>query len=197
MAYNVYHVEYRLGLQDPLMPAGERFHNVLFVETDPNGDGRIFHVTGAIADANGMRFEEKMGKRPEDSNTYHQKHYLGQIPAGQYEAFIQLMQSVPAPPRQRIFDPRAMRLVQCKPDGSLYQPGETVPPYMKCTEWVLERAIPALQQSGFLYPDGIPQEQPAAETQQTQEDMSEWTWDESRQKYYYYNYATQEYVWSD
>ena len=179
------------------MPAGERFHNVLFVETDANGEGRILHVTGAIADLNGMRFEEKVGKRPEDSNTYHRKHYLGRIPADQYGALIQLMHSVPAPPRQRLFDARAMRWVQCKPDGSLYQPGEAVPPYMKCTEWVLDRAIPALQQSGFLNSNAMPQQQPVAETQQTQGGTSEWTWDEARQKYYYYNFATEEYVWSD
>lgn len=78
---------------------------------------------------------------------------------------------------------------------------------MKCTEWTLQRAIPALEQSGLLYPNGVPQTQStvqatAAATSQTQaqsaqQQTSAWTWDETRQKYYYYDYTTQKYVWQD
>ncbi|KAF1920127.1 hypothetical protein BDU57DRAFT_508252 [Ampelomyces quisqualis] len=144
-----------------------------------------------------MSFQEETRRRPESSTTFHQKHYLGQIPVEQYEVFVRLMRSIPAPPRQRIFDSTAMRWVQCKPDGSLYQRRDTVPPYIKSTEWVLDRVIPALQQSGFLYTDGIPQEQPVADAQETQGETIEWNWDEAQQKFYFYNFVTEEYVWSD
>lgn len=133
------------------MPGGARFHNVIFVATEANGDGREIHVTGAIGDTNGMKFEERPGGRPESSDTYHQKYYLGEIRPDQYEAFLQLVRSVPAPPQQRVYI-GTRGWVPCKPYGSLYQPGETVPPYIKCTEWVLDRAIPALQQGGFCDP---------------------------------------------
>ncbi|PVH90570.1 hypothetical protein DM02DRAFT_475401, partial [Periconia macrospinosa] len=148
--YNVYRVEYKLGLQDPLMGPGPRAHNAIFVETDQDGGGQILQVTGAITEPNGMYFQEKKGKRPEESETYLRKHYLGQIQAAKYPNVIQLMQSVPAPPLQRDFDSKTLSWVPCKPDRSRYKPGETIPPYMKCTEWTLQRAIPALEHSRLL-----------------------------------------------
>ncbi|ORX93611.1 hypothetical protein BCR34DRAFT_580403 [Clohesyomyces aquaticus] len=150
MEYNVYRIETHLGMQDPLMPPGPRFHNAIYVETAQNGGGRIIQVTGVIADAGGMYFEEKYGERPEGSDDFHRKHFLGQIQSERYMEVVQLMRSVPAPPRQRVFDARVMGHVPCKPDGSKYEPGEMVPPYMKCTEWTLGLAIPALQKSGLL-----------------------------------------------
>ncbi|KAF1957966.1 hypothetical protein CC80DRAFT_547022 [Byssothecium circinans] len=160
MAYNVYRVEYRLGLQDPLMGPEPRAHNALFVETEQNGDGRILQVSGTITQPGGMYFEEDEEIKPENSETYLRKHYLGQIKAAQYGSVVHLLRSIPAPPLQRDFDPNTKSWVPCKPDKSRYGPGEDVPPYIKCTEWTLQKAIPTLQQSGFLYPNGVPQSQP-------------------------------------
>lgn len=156
MAYNVYRVETKLGMQDPLMGPEERGHNAIFVEMGQDG-GRILQVTGAITDADGMYFEEKYDKHPEKSETYLRKHYLGQIQATQYSNVVQLLRSIPAPPLQRDFDYKTMSWIPCKPDKSRYGPGEVIPPYIKCTEWTLQKAIPALENSGLLHPNGISQ----------------------------------------
>jgi hypothetical protein len=157
MAYNVFRIETKLGLQDPLMGPEERAHNAIFIETSQNGEGKILQVDGAITEPNGMRFEEQKGERPEDSESHLRKHYLGQIQIAEYSKVVQLMRSLPTPPLQRDFDYKMMSWVPCKPDRSRYEPCKSVPPYMKCTEWTLQRAIPALEQSGFLYPNGVPQ----------------------------------------
>ncbi|KAF2107770.1 hypothetical protein BDV96DRAFT_294693 [Lophiotrema nucula] len=162
MAYNVYRVEYRLGFQDPLMGPQTRFHNAIFVETEANGDGRVIQVGGDIVSASGMTFEEKLGKRPEEDESYQRKYFLGQIRASEYQNVVQLLRTVRPPPRQRTYNIQAQATVPCKPDGSLYGPGETPPPYRKCTEWTLQDAIPTLQSSGLLHPNGIPQPQPTA-----------------------------------
>jgi hypothetical protein len=209
MAYNVYRAEYKLSFADPLMPPTPvpRTHNAIFVETDEDGGGRILQVGGSLADTNGMYFEEKQGRRFEDSENFLREHHLGYIRATDYAAVIQLMRSVPPPPRQRVYDHSIGRQGPCKPDGSKYGPGEAVPPYWKCTEWTMQHAIPRLQQSGYLLPGRVPRPQPAVQVtaasapqiqaSSSQQQTSDWTWDEARRKYYYYNYATQEYVYQD
>lgn len=81
--YNIYKVQYKLGLQDPLIP-GVRYHTLVFVETDADGGGWIHHVTGDITSVRGMTYQRKRGRRPEESNTFHQKTYLGQVPMSDY-----------------------------------------------------------------------------------------------------------------
>jgi len=88
MAYKVYRVEYKLGLQDPLMGPEPRAHNAIFVETDQDGGGRIFQVNGAITEPDGMYFEEKREKKLEETEAYLRKHYLGQIQAAEYSNVI-------------------------------------------------------------------------------------------------------------
>lgn len=183
--YDVYRVEYRLGMHDNMMGPGTRYHNVIFVATDPDGGGRILQVEGGIGETNGMRFREKPGKRPEESDTYVQKHYLGKIMASDYANVVQLLQTIPPPPRQRNFNKHTMATEQCKPDGTFYLPNEPRPPYMKCTEWTLLKALPALQQSGLLRNginpqpsvELIPQPTPLQPSQPGQG----WVWDEGRQ----------------
>ncbi|KAF1939247.1 hypothetical protein EJ02DRAFT_457103 [Clathrospora elynae] len=51
------------------MGSETRYHNVIFVETESNGGGRILQVEGSIGDANGMTFSEKTGRKPEESET--------------------------------------------------------------------------------------------------------------------------------
>ncbi|KAF2803193.1 uncharacterized protein BDZ99DRAFT_176093 [Mytilinidion resinicola] len=154
--YNVYRIEYELGLQDPLMEQPtKRYHNVIFIETDVNGRGRKLQVTGAIGDLNGMVFVEEQGLKPENTDGFWRKSYLGQIQASDYGKVVELLKGLDPPPRQRIFDTTTMAWQKCKPDGTLYGPQEEVPPYRKCTEWTLEEAIPALIKSGFLHAHGV------------------------------------------
>lgn len=101
--YNVYRVEYRLGLQDPMIGSETRYHNVIFVETDANGGGRILQVEGSIGDVDGMTFGEKAGRKPEESETYFRKHFLGQIQVSDYENIVRLLQTIPPPPPSEEF----------------------------------------------------------------------------------------------
>ena len=148
--YRIYKVQYKLGLQDPAFTE-TRYHTVLFVETDADGGGRIHHVTGDIASSSGLMYQSKSGRPPEQSDTFHQKFYLGLVRAADYPDVVeQLLQSLTPPPRQRRFNPSTMAWEQCKPDGTPYGPHETRPPYRKCTEWTEQQAIPTLQQHGLI-----------------------------------------------
>ncbi|KAF2475386.1 uncharacterized protein BDR25DRAFT_279425 [Lindgomyces ingoldianus] len=153
--YNIYRVEEKLGLQDPLMGPDIRYHNSLFIETFPNGGGRFLQVIGTISDATGMTFQESQGPRPDDLDTFHQKHLLGQIRASDSASVVRLLAGIDPPPRQRSFNYNTLAWEKCKPDGSSYGEEELRPPYMKCTEWMLQKAIPALQQSGILLAQGV------------------------------------------
>ncbi|KAF2033737.1 hypothetical protein EK21DRAFT_98136 [Setomelanomma holmii] len=133
-------------MQDPLMGNGTRYHNVLFVETQADGGGQIFHVTGDLV--SGMRYENKPGRNPELSQTYYAKTYLGRIRSEDYPTRLdQVLQTLPPPHRQRAFNPKTMATEQIRPDGSFYQANEQKPPYIKCIEWTEQRAIPALSSS--------------------------------------------------
>ena len=148
--YKVYKAQYVLGLQDPAFNE-TRYHTVVFIETDADGGGYIHHVTGDIASPDGMEYQRKRGRQPEQSDTFHGKTYLGRVRASDYPDVVErLLQSLPRPPRQRRFNPNKMLWEQCKPDGSYYSPHEAPPPYMKCTEWTEQMAIPTLQQHGLI-----------------------------------------------
>ena len=186
-------------MQDPLI-SGVRFHTVVFVETDADGGGYIHHVTGDIASANGMTYQRKPGRSPEQSDTFQRKSYLGQIRVSDYPNRVeQVLQSVPPPPRQRVFNPSTMAYEQCKPDGSLYAPHETRPPYSKCTEWTEQRAIPALQQHGLIHTSGATSSTDQATTSSSQASVSGasgssgWVWDEQNRGYRYWD--GRQWVW--
>jgi hypothetical protein len=63
-------------MQDPLMGPQTRYHTVLFVQTEEDGGGRIFHVIGDIVQAHGMQYESKPAQRPELSGTFFAKSFL-------------------------------------------------------------------------------------------------------------------------
>jgi hypothetical protein len=73
MSYKVYKASY-LG--------APRNHHAIFVETESDGNGVIFQVTGDIQ--NGMRYESKKGKRLEDSNSFVSKEYLGAVSSANF-----------------------------------------------------------------------------------------------------------------
>jgi hypothetical protein len=150
-----------------MMGPGIRYHNVIFVETDADGGGRVLQVEGGIRNADVMTFNEKAGRKPEESRSFVRRHFLGQLQTSDYGSIVRLLETVVPPPRQRNFNTITKTTEQYKPDGTFYGPQEPRPPYMKCTEWTLQRAIPALWQSGLLRAPGAestghPVAQPAA-----------------------------------
>jgi hypothetical protein len=148
MSYNVYKIRYTIAIPDPDMPS-PRYHNVIFVETEPNGSGIIHHVTGDIT--SGMAYDTKKGKRPEESETFYAKEILGTINVSDYpHEMDKVLKAQPPPPKQKSFNIKTMKTEQIKPDGTFYEPDEPRPPMVKCTEWTVNQAIPALYTSGVL-----------------------------------------------
>lgn len=98
-----------------------------------------------------MYYNVKPGRKPEESNTFYAKDFLGTIAAENYPSEInRILAQQPPPPKQKHFNRITMRTEQMKPDGSFYAPGESRPPMIKCTEWTENQAIPALYASGVL-----------------------------------------------
>lgn len=58
ISYKMYEIGYTIAIPDPDMPS-PRYHNVIFVETGPDGSGIIHHVTGDIT--SGMYYDTKRG----------------------------------------------------------------------------------------------------------------------------------------
>ena len=148
--YNVYKVQYTLGLQDPAF-SETRYHTVIFVETSADGGGFTHEVTGDIASAGGMVYGCKHGEAPTDSETFHARALVGRVHAKDYPDQVEaILRSLLPPPRQRWFNPSRLAWEQCKSDGTPYAPGEPRPPYSKCTEWTEQQAVPALLKSGLI-----------------------------------------------
>lgn len=149
MSYNVFKIRYKIAIADPDMPS-PRYHNVIFVETGANGDGIIHHVTGDIT--SGMSYASKKGRRPEESETFYAKDFLGTIQKSDYpHKMDNVLKAQPPPPKQKHFNIKTMKTEQIRPDGTFYAPGEPRPPMIKCTEWTMNQAIPALYDSGILH----------------------------------------------
>ena len=146
--YNVYRVRYNLELADPDVP-GPRYHNVLFVETGADGSGTIHHVVGDMVQ--GMTYQAKRGRRPEESASFYNKDFLGTVSASSYPGSVDaVLRAQPAPPRQKAFNVKTMRTEPVKADGTFYVSNEARPQLFKCTEWIEQRAIPSLRQAGVL-----------------------------------------------
>lgn len=146
--YEVYKSKSTLAMQDP-EETETRYHTVIFIVTDDNGDGYTHHVTGDITA--GMTYQAQRDKQPETSQTFHRKEFIGLVQKSKYPAEVdRVCMSVPPPHAQKRFNPQTMRYERCKPDGSFYSPGEPRPKYFKCTEWIETGVIPALFQAGVL-----------------------------------------------
>lgn len=147
--YEVYKVKYYLSMQNP-EETEMRYHTVIFVTTDNNGDGYIHNVNGDIT--TGMTYQVKRDVKPENSPSFHRKDFLGLVQKSKYPSseVDRVCKSVPPPHGQKRFNTQTMRYGQIKPDGSFYDPEEPRPRYLKCTEWTENKAIPALFQAGVL-----------------------------------------------
>lgn len=108
-----------------------RDHHAIFVETESDGNGIIFQVTGNIQ--NGMTYETKPGERPEESATFISKTTIGIVSAVNFPRIDTICRSVPSPPKQ--FD----GVKRIYPDV----------PLKRCQEWTQE-AIQALKEDGVL-----------------------------------------------
>jgi hypothetical protein len=84
MSYNVYRTAY-LGVP--------RDHHAIFVETAGDGTGYIFQVTGDIQ--NGMRYECKAGKKPENSASFLNKMFLGWVATTNWGRIGEICSSIP------------------------------------------------------------------------------------------------------
>lgn len=138
-----------MAMPDPDMPS-PRYHNVIFVETEADGSGAVHHVTGDIT--SGMVYATRKEGRPEESEIFVQKDFIGVIESATYPKKIHaVLEVLPPPPKQKKFNIKTMRTEQMKADGSFYEPAEARSPMFKCTEWTVEQAIPALYASGILW----------------------------------------------
>ncbi|KAJ6019005.1 hypothetical protein N7522_001072 [Penicillium canescens] len=150
--YEVYLARYNLAIQDPDMP-GPRFHTTIFVKTAADKSGILHHVTGDITSANGMVYIPQPRHSPEYSQSFHSLEKLGVTPMSKHPAdWDRVLRSVPAPPQQKAFNIKTMKTEPFKTQSPLtfYEPGEPRRPLVKCTEWTLERALPALRANGLI-----------------------------------------------
>ena len=98
-----------------------------------------------------MYYDTKRGRRPEESESFYAKAYLGVIKAADYpHQMNQVLSAQPPPPKQKHYNVKTMKTAQIKPDGIFYAPDEPRSPMIKCTEWTINQAVPALYASGVL-----------------------------------------------
>ncbi|KAI7086111.1 hypothetical protein KC356_g5279 [Hortaea werneckii] len=112
-------------------PGMPRDHHAIFVETNIDTSGRIFHVTGTIAQ--GMVYEEKEIKFPDVSYSQEDMTPLGVVEKADLDRFRQICQSIP-PPKKQFEGPKRL------------DPKE---PLRHCQQWTAE-AIDALKGQGVL-----------------------------------------------
>lgn len=106
VSYDVYRVE------SAGMP---RDHHAIFVQTNNDGSGHTFQVTGNIQ--TGMVYEDKPTERPEDLATYQGKLLIGTVTAANYDRIKEVCKGIPAPKKQfdgprRLFPNEQLRRCQ-------------------------------------------------------------------------------------
>ncbi|KAF2461282.1 hypothetical protein BDY21DRAFT_82679 [Lineolata rhizophorae] len=151
--YRVYIIRERLSIQDPDMPS-PRYHTSILVETKPETGGGIIHqVTGDITSAGGMWYEHEFRDKPQESDDFISKELLGVTHASTHPVqWESVLRQVGAPPQQKAFNPKTMKTEPFKTLQPLtfYEPREPRQRLIKCTEWTLEGAIPALKNAKLV-----------------------------------------------
>lgn len=161
-AFKVYRVQFPLAMKDPdIESTAPRYHNIIWVETDPGKTGVKHHVTGDLV--KGMYYEGVPYHHPSNSKTKpHAIDCLGYTEQGidAWKKFLK--ERVPAPPAQKAFNPKTMKTEPFKTKSPLtfYAAGEKRRPLRKCTEWTNEDAIPALKAAGFIKAGSPPASRP-------------------------------------
>ncbi|PGH12247.1 hypothetical protein AJ79_04427 [Helicocarpus griseus UAMH5409] len=150
--YLVFIVRFTISMPDPDLPT-PRYHTTIFVETAANGSGYLHEVTGAVTSMGGMQYQSNPHGRPELLSTFYSRELLGVIDASGYpESFDNVLGQLPPPPRQKAYNPQTNRTEPFKSENPLtfYEDGEPRRRLVKCTEWMLEKAIPALRSAGLI-----------------------------------------------
>ncbi|KAL4779242.1 hypothetical protein BJX76DRAFT_365454 [Aspergillus varians] len=157
--YRVFIPELDTVAFDPLDP-DKRYHVGVFVESNPDyKEGRLFHVTGDVIAASGMRYEERDGYIPADSVHLHAYTQIGWVLQADYHSgrISNILRALPRPTKQQGInfwetDPVTGRheIIWTKENGERYGPGEQRRPVFKCNEWTHQYAIPKLRDEGVL-----------------------------------------------
>ncbi|KAI9934789.1 hypothetical protein ASPWEDRAFT_44301 [Aspergillus wentii DTO 134E9] len=150
--YPVSLIRFTLALDDPDLPS-PRYHTTIFVETEIDGSGWLHQVNGDITSPGGMQYDPKFSSKPEDTENFYSSAPLGVTDASIYpSAWNALLRGLPAPPRQKAFNTKTFKTEPFKTLEPLtfYEPGEPRRPLVKCTEWTLNGAIPALRSAGLI-----------------------------------------------
>lgn len=108
-----------------------RDHHVIFVETEEGGSGQIFHIKGRIQQ--GMTYETKPVRKPEESTTFITRELLGTVTMENYPRIDSVCKQFPPPAKQL---DQAHRI---NPSVPLRQ----------CQEWTQE-TLQALKNEGIL-----------------------------------------------
>ncbi|KAJ5766782.1 uncharacterized protein N7511_004398 [Penicillium nucicola] len=150
--YPVYKVKFKLSIQDPDMPP-LRYHTILFVQDNEQGprSGIKHHVTGDLV--TGMHYEPAISDDPESDENFFSKELIGHTRARNYpKSWDDILQSIPAPPKQKAFNTATMKTEPVKRWRPLmfYAPGEARRPLIKCTEWIEDQAVPLLINAGLI-----------------------------------------------
>ncbi|KAJ5145913.1 uncharacterized protein N7515_000477 [Penicillium bovifimosum] len=144
--YEVYLARYNLEIQNPDMQ-GPRYHTAIFVKTAADKSGTLHHVTGDITSMNGMVYIPQPRQYPEYSQSFHSLEKLGVTPMFKHPADWGAYRRRPADGVQH--QDNENRAIE-DPALTFYEPGEPRRPLVKCTEWTLEGALPALQANGLI-----------------------------------------------
>lgn len=144
---------------DPLDPE-KRYHDGVFVKEVGNGtQGSLFHVTGDVIAARGMRFEVKVDYDALESGHLYKYTKLGWVLEADYKSgrIRALLEALPTPTKQQGINfwernPETGNhdIIWTKENGDRYGPGEQRRPTFKCNEWTRDHAVPALRAAGIL-----------------------------------------------
>ncbi|KAI1389527.1 uncharacterized protein F4822DRAFT_427876 [Hypoxylon trugodes] len=117
--YAVYKLRFTLAQQDPDI-IGTRYHTVIFVETNANRSGTMYHVTGDIT--SGMIYQSKLYNDPELSLSFHSKDFLGYTTKS-LSAWENLLRGVPPPEKQKAPESNVDPLLSAPngPSSALYR----------------------------------------------------------------------------
>lgn len=150
--YPVFLTRFHLGMQDP-HASGPRYHTTIFVASEADGSGILHQVTGDISSPRGMYYYPNLTDPPEHSETFYSKEQLGVTDASTHpDSWRRILNQLPAPPLQKAFNMKTRQTEPFKTMNPLvfYEPGEERKPLVKCTEWTLDTAIPALKSAGLI-----------------------------------------------
>lgn len=147
MSHQAFVVRDGPAILDPDVP-GTHYYFVIFVQDLSGNEGWAHSVTGDLV--LGMHYEKKRILDPRISDTFHDMVFIGNIDAATYHHCVDSeLQQQPPPPKQKAFNRDTMKTEPCKKNGTFYG-NEERPRLIKCTEWTLEQAVPALKAAGVL-----------------------------------------------